>query len=172
MKYGWLAVLCVVAMMVTTVQAKDWSVSALTDSRTNMVEGRVEKVFNDVWRVGFLGTYFADGAANPGKDWGIGGFAKLMVDPNATFPVANWFPKVGDWLKLPETLTAETYLIGKLQALPFEGNVDLCGSIGAGAKIGPILIEYVYNIIESGDADNPALDSAAVLWVGIEPIRF
>lgn len=147
--------------------AGDWSVSALTDTGTSMIEARVETVIDQNWRVGLLATYFPDDAQEPSKDWGVGGYTKLIVDPNASIPVANWLPKVGDWLNLPETLAVETYLIGKGEVLPYDGGVDLALSVGGGGQIGPVFAEYIYQIIESGGADNPLLYSGPVLWLGL-----
>lgn len=149
------------------VYASDWEVSGLTDIGTSMAEVRVGHSYGPDWTVGALATYFADDVEHPGKDWGLGAYAKLVVDPNASFPVANWLPKLGDWLDLPESLTAETYLIGKGQVLPYDGGIDFAGSIGGGARVGPVFGEIVYDVVESGDADNPILASGMTIWMGL-----
>lgn len=149
------------------VVASDWEVAALTDIGTSMAEVRVGHSYGPNWTVGALATYFAEDSLQPSKDWGLGAYAKLVVDPNASVPVSGWLPKLGDWLDLPESLTAETYLIGKGQVLPYDGGVDFAGSIGGGAQVGPVFGELVYDIVESGDADNPILASGMSIWFGL-----
>lgn len=166
----WFLIVVVLAAFVGLSQVckgAGWEASGLTDLGTSMIEVRLGRELGENWTAGILGSYFADDAIHPGKDWGFGGYAKLVVDPNATFPVANWLPKLGDWLDLPESLAAETYLIGKGQVLPYEGEVDIAASFGGGAQVGPVAFEAVYNIIESGDADNPILASGLTLWAGL-----
>lgn len=172
-----MVVLCGIA----TVQAQDpdpgvlglldgASFDVLTTARTNMIQGRVEFPMGDVWGGGPLFEYFTRDIGSGDTRWGVGGFAKLKVDPNATIPLANWIPKLGDWMNLPETLTGETYLIGTGEVLPYEGSIDLALSVGPGMRVGPILIEYAYKFVESGDADSPALSSKGEFRIGCKPI--
>ena len=150
----------------------DWSASVLTDVKTSMVEGRVSREIDANWSAGLLATWFPEDAVEPHQDWGAGGFVKYIVNPDATVPFAKWFPWVGTWLELPESISAQTYMIAKLQALPYSGGVDVEGSPGVGATVGPMFLEYTYAIIESGDADTPEVSSGSTLWVGVTPIRF
>jgi hypothetical protein len=186
----WVSMIVVVLSMVlcSTVYGQDvlveksilqgWYNEEAVDIQASMIEFRIGKEVKpvegteSVWDVGLLGTYFVDDASDPSRDWGLGLFAKLAIDPNATIPLSNWLPKLGDWIGLPETISAKTYLIGKGLALPYDGGVDLMLSVGPGAKVGPVCIEYVYGLVEGGDADNPALTSGPTLWFGLEPIRF
>ncbi len=149
-----------------------WYNQEAVDVATSMVKVRVGYELDDLWDIGFFGTYFADDSIEPGRDWGLGLFVKLTVDPNATFPVADWLPKIGDWLKLPDELEAETYLVGEVQGLPYDGDIDLMLSVGPGASVGPVFIEWLFNVVESGESDNPELTSKPVLWVGLTPLRF
>jgi hypothetical protein len=147
------------------------SVDVLTNGRTDMIQGRMEFPANNMWSVGALADYFTRG--NPddsGQRWGVGGFTKLKVDPDASVPLANWFPAIGEWLSLPESLTGETYLIGIGEVLPYEDGIDLALSVGPGLRVGPVLVEYGYRLVESGDADNPALSSKAGFRLGAKPI--
>lgn len=171
MKRTWM--LCVaVLFMATVVQAGQWNVSALTDTATSKLEGRVGfDMTNPIWEVGGLATWFAQEESAP---WGLGGYVKLTVDPNGSVPVANWLPKLGTWLKLPESMPAEGYLIGKGQILPWEDNVDFSLGIGAGLQVGPIVGEAIYDIVESGSADNPDEKPTAIMvssgfeiWLGM-----
>lgn len=148
------------------------STSVLTDMRADMLEVRVTKTLDDFWSVGALGTYFADNSDDPAKDWGIGGFVKLTVDPDAKFPVANWLPWLGEKLQLPESLDADAYIIGKGEVLPYDDDIDLMLGVGPGFAMGPFIVEYLFNLVESGDSDSPALSSKPVLWFGMTPIRF
>lgn len=148
-------------------QAAGWEFAGLTDIGTSMAEFRVGRVLDETWTVGALAEWFPEDAENPSEDWAAGAYVKLAVDPNASMPVANWFPRVGDWLQLPETLTAETYLIGKGRVLPYEDGVDFALSFGGGAQVGPVFGEVVYDIVESGDADNPVTASGMTIWLGL-----
>lgn len=162
-----LALIILYALAAQVSPAQTWEAGALTDIGTSAVEFRFGRVLDETWTVGLLGTWFAEDADQPHEDWGVGAYAKLAVDPNASVPVANWFPEIGDWLDLPETMTAETYLVGKGQLLPYEESVDLALSVGAGAQVGPVVGEIVYDIIEGGDSDNPLLASGVTVWVGL-----
>jgi hypothetical protein len=143
-----------------------------------MAEARIGHDVGGVWEVGGLARYFTrlddeDG----GPLFGAGVYAKLRVDPNASVPLANWLPQLGDWMGLPETIKGETYIIAKGQALPYDWEkVDFGLSIGPGVKVGPVTVEYVYEIIESGSASNPGgepvLFSGATLWFGLAPLEF
>jgi hypothetical protein len=127
----------------------------------------VGRQIDDTWSAGLLATWFAEDAEEPHEDWGFGAYAKMLVNPDATIPVKEWFPWLGDWVGLPDQIAAETYLLGKLQALPYDGGIDLQGSVGAGAGVGPLVLEWVYAVVESGEADNPALSSGSTLWAGL-----
>jgi len=142
------------------------NVSALTDTATSKLEGRVGfDLANPVWEVGGLATWFAQEESAP---WGVGAYVKLDVDPNASIPIANWIPKLGTWLNLPESMPATGYLIGKGEILPYEDNVDFSLGVGAGLQIGPVIAEAVYDIVESGDADNPAESGGVMVSSGFE----
>ena len=164
----------IVLLMACVSQAgNDTSFALLTNDVTDCLEARIEWSYDAVWSVGVLATYFED-AEDPREDWGAGLFAKLIVDPNAEVPVANWFPAIGEWLNLPESLSILTYLIGKGELYPCEDDkdIDIAASIGAGGEIGPVVVEYLYRIIEGGDSGNPMLFSGAVIYFGLKPIRF
>ena len=162
-----------VLLMACVSQAGNESFTLMTNANTDCLEGRFEWTYDPVWSVGILATYFED-AEDPREDWGAGLFARLIVDPNAEVPVANWFPAIGEWLNLPESLSILTYLIGKGEIYPCDksNDIDVVASIGAGGEIGPVVIEYLYRIIEGGDSGNPLLDSKAVFFFGLKPIRF
>lgn len=144
--------------------AADYEFGALTDSATSKLEVRAGMEVGETWTVGLLATWYAE--ESPYK-WGGGAYAKMLVEPAAIVPLNEWLPKIGDWLNLPETLTAETYLIPKFEIVPFEGGVDMALSGGAGFQVGPAVLEYVYQVVESGSSDNPLLFSGPVLWFGL-----
>ncbi len=160
----WTVALMIVVAMATGVLAEGWTVGVLTDVETSMLEARIGVQVDEVWEVGAMGVWYAE---DPGTDWGAGGYTKLAVDPNGSIPIANWLPGIGDLLNLPDSLTAETYIIGKLVCIPYDDGPDLVGSVGAGAQIGPAVIEWVYSIVEGGESDDPILSSGATLWAGL-----
>lgn len=150
------------------------SFSIFTNEKTDCAESRIEfRDADDVWSWGLLGTYFED-ADDPHENWSAGLYAKLVVDPNAECPVANWFPAVGEWIHLPESISVSTYLIGKgeMFTLHEDDGVDFVASIGAGGEVGYVVVEWLYRFMESGGVDNPALRSGPILYFGLKPIKF
>jgi len=150
--------------------ARDSAVGVLTNSGTDAAQLRVETKLDDVWRVGAMGTWYTEDVPE-GSTWGLGGYLRYAVDPNATVPVAGFLPAVGEWLSLPESLQGETYLIAPLQLMPIGqgGDIegfDISAGIGVGIKIGPATLEWIYQIVEGGDADKPGLASGPQLWFG------
>lgn len=161
---SWAIILVGLLAWAVVAQAGDYEFGALTDSATSKLEMRAGVEVGESWTVGLLATWYAE--ESPYK-WGGGGYLKMLVEPAAIVPLKDWLPKIGAWLNLPETLVAETYLIGKIEAVPYEEGVDLAASPGAGFQVGPAVLEYVYQVVESGDSDNPLLFSGPVLWFGL-----
>lgn len=159
-----MAVVVMLLSFAPVAAADGLSVSLLTDASTSRLEARVGLYETDVWEAGLTGTWYAE---DSDPDWGLGGYTKLIVDPNGSVPVANWLPKVGSWLKLPETLPVETYLLGKIDTIPLDdGPNAITASAGAGMQVGPAVLEWVYRVVEGGDSTNPVLSSGAELWFG------
>ena len=159
--------LCVVygVLLCSTTYGEDWSTAVLTNESTDQIEVRVGYDIGETWEAGLLGTWFAERI--DGVEWGLGGYLKMSVDPNSSIPVAGWLPPLGDMLSLPESIPAETYLIGKIQVVPYDGGrPDVAAAVGAGASVGPLCLEWVYNLIEEGGTSEPALSSGAQLWFG------
>ena len=169
-KVKW-SLMIVLTLLVSGAKAET-SFSILTNSNTDFLEGRIEfGDVNDPWSIGVLGKYFED-VDDSREDWAVGLYAKLAVDPNATFPIKEWLPEVGEWINLPESISAATYLIFKGELYPCENRADIVGSIGAGGEIGPVIVEYIYTIIESGDSGNPLQTSGTIFYFGLKPIKF
>ena len=149
-----------------TVLAGDYEFSALTDAGTSMGEARVGVGLSETWSAGIIARYL-DAAERPSKDWAFGAYGKMIVSPDASVPVADWLPKFGTWINLPESVPVETYVIGKLLALPYDGGVDFAAETGVGGRVGVLGIEYVYSVVESGGADNPVMYSGPTLWLSL-----
>jgi hypothetical protein len=132
----------------------DLFAGSFINSNANAIEGRFGVALDEKWQAGIFSTYYTKSAASQ-YDWGIGGFGKMIVNPEASLPLKGWFPEIGTWLDLPETIPAETYLIGKGEILPIgDGYIDLALHLGAGASAGPFCIECTYGIFEGGDWAN------------------
>jgi len=142
----------------------EWETALLTNIKTDRMEGRAGYRM-DGWAMGALATWYTN--EDTGAEWSLGAYAKLFVDPNATLPVSDLVPVMGDWLDLPDSIQANGYLIGKFEILPYEDEIDLALSGGVGAEVGPVIIEWVYNVIESGDSAVPQLESKSTLWFGL-----
>lgn len=150
----------------TSVYGGDWETAALTDIGTNRVEGRVGLHLDETWTAGLLATWYAD--EEPGNTWSAGAYAKMNVDPNATFPLNDAIPVVGDWFNLPESVQMSTYVIGKFEVITYdESDPDLALSAGVGGSIGPVTLEWIFQLLESGSNEAPELDSKATLWIGL-----
>ena len=158
--------LCVVygVLLCSTTYGADWTASVLTNGAMDQMEGRVGYEIDEDWEAGLLGVWYTEDAG--GAEWGLGVYAKMTVDPNASFPIADWLPAIGSWLQLPESLTCETYAIGKISVVPYDGDAKIAAAVGAGAQIGPAVVEWVYNIVEEGGTNEPALSSGAELFFG------
>ena len=136
----------------------------LTDAAAGRVEGRLGTDLGNGWTAGGLASWYAD---DVGPEWSAGMYATLAVDPNASIPLAGWLPALGDWLNVPESLTGEGYLIGKVELLPWaDRDPGLAGSVGAGIGVGPGVAEFVYRIVESGRAE-PLDTSGPMLFYGL-----
>jgi hypothetical protein len=161
---GFLIIIVGLLAWAVVADADGLSVSLLTDVGTSRLEGRVGIYETDVWEAGLTGTWYAE---DTDPDWGVGGYAKMIVDPEGSVPVANWLPKIGSWLNLPETLAVKTYLLGKLDTLPMDdGPNAITASAGAGMEVGPAVLEWVYRVIEGGSSSDPVLSSGPELWFG------
>jgi len=139
-------------------------VAVMTNEATNKAELRVGAALNETWEVGALGQYFTTDL--DGKDFGTGGYVKMSVDPNATIAVSDWVGGLGEMLNLPESMTVETYGIGKLLYADNADDDPLGAAIGAGFEIGPIAAELLYEVVEGGDVSNPDSSSGLELWFG------
>jgi len=130
------------------------------------------------WSVGPL----VDWADNEDLDsdalWGLGVQVEMQVDPNAVVPIADWLGSTGDLLNLPETLTGRTYVIGEAKVInPFEGDMMGVLAAGPGVGVGPVYVEWVYQLAEGGAVDAPGvpgdlLTSGPMLRFGLAPFEF
>lgn len=162
------AIMCMVLCSTTYGQVAkpgQWETVVLTDSSTERAEGRFGYKLDEIWTAGALATYYAE--EDTGAEWSAGLYAKMTIDPNATLPIADALPVIGDWLSLPDSIQVDSYLIGKFEAIPYQDGMDMALSGGIGAQVGPVTVEWIYQMLESGDSDVPALDSKAVLWFGL-----
>ena len=140
----------------------------LTDDLTSKLEIRLVVPIAPQWEAGPLVTWFAED--DPDTEWGAGGFLRHFINPATSIPLNDWLPEgVGDLLNLPDTLTGRGYLIGKLQVLPYDDSPQLAGAIGPGLTVEDILVmEYVYNIVESRTSADPLFESGPELWIGAQ----
>ena len=159
----WMVVLIVV-LWATVGLAEGVVVSVLTNDTTDQLEGRVGTAVDDQWEVGLLARWFTEDVG--GCDWGAGGYMKMSVDPNATIALSDWLPAIGDWIGLPETVTAETFLVGKLLYVETDAGDTLTGALGGGFTLGPATLEVVYHIVDGGMAEDPMSRSGVETWFG------
>ena len=146
-------------------RARDWEVTGLGDLSGNAYELRIGTELNELWTAGIVGQYYT--SRIEGRDYGLGAYAKLAVDPNGSVAFASWLPALGDLLDLPESLNANTYILAKMIILAADGETAAVFGIGPSAIIGPITIEWIYNIVDGGQLGNPALSSKAIFNLGM-----
>ena len=160
----WMAILIVLLGAANVGLAEGWEAGILTNASTNMLEPRAGVQLSDEWTVGVLGLYYEPDLA--GEDWGVGCYAKMAVDPNATFALADWLPAgLGGFL--PAEITAATYGIGRVIYTDADGEGTFSASIGAGAQVGPAVLEAEYAIVESGETDDPVAVSGLEVKFGL-----
>jgi len=164
----------VILLVASSITWGKMSVGVMTNEATDQIEARVGVELSELWTVGVLGHIYLDQATS--TDWGAGGYLQMAVNPNATFPLADWLPGLGGWLELPDTISAKTYLIGKLLWSSYdEAGMDvddaLSASVGGGLEIGPLAIELLYDIVEGGSADTGLVTSGMSVWFGAN-LRF
>ncbi|HET6454178.1 MAG TPA: hypothetical protein VFI02_07225 [Armatimonadota bacterium] len=165
MSWKAIAVLCLAwVLVVPGASLAEVRVGVLTNEATDQLEGRVGIPVGEAWEVGALAKWFTEDLS--GADWGAGGYIKMFVDPNASIPVADWLPGIGDWLELPETIQASSYLIGKLVYADTPDGDPLSGAVGAGFAAGPAALEIIYNVVETGEALDPMQTSGLEIWFG------
>ncbi len=167
----WIAfIVAVVSMVCCSLVYGDgpegWTVGLLTNEATDQVEGRVGVRLSQEWEVGGLGKWFSEDAA--GKDYGAGGYIKMTVDPNATVALQDWLPgNLGEWLSLPESVDASSYLIAKLIYADTVASNPLSSALGAGFEIGPASLEVLYELVEAGESLDPQQESGLAIWFGV-----
>jgi len=158
------AALLLVLMVIPGASLAEVRVGVLTNEATNQLEGRVGIPVGEAWEVGALAKWFTEDIG--GADWGAGAYLKMAVDPNASIALADWLPVVGDMIALPESVTASSYLIGKLLYTDTAEGNPLGAAGGAGFQAGPAVLEVVYQVIESGGSDDPIQQSGLAVWFG------
>jgi len=158
------AALLLVLMVIPGASLAEVRVGVLTNEATNQLEGRVGIPVGEAWEVGALAKWFTEDIG--GADWGAGAYLKMAVDPNASIALADWLPVVGDMIALPESVTASSYLIGKLLYTDTAEGNPLGAAGGAGFQAGPAVLEVVYQVIESGGSDDPIQQSGLEVWFG------
>jgi len=136
----------------------------LTNETTDQMEGRIGFPVGETWEVGALAKWFTEDAG--GADWGAGAYLKMFVDPNATIALADWLPVVGDLLELPESVSASSYLIGKIVYTDTGDDNPLGAAGGAGFQAGPATLEVIYQVVDSGSSDDPMQQSGLEVWFG------
>lgn len=163
----WLISVVLVAILCASAAAQE--LSLLTDTSTSMLKARLGLSMNEQWLVGPMACWYTEDI-DEGSEWGFGVFAKYLVNPDGSIPVADLIPGgIGSaWLDLPESIPATTYLIlPEIQAIPLDDNgVDLIATFGVGVDVGAFCLEYDYHVVESGGANNPILTSGPEVWLG------
>ena len=170
MKRTWIIIVLLLAVPVMAAEPAEpaphvgWTTGVLTNASLDQMEARVGYELDADWELGLLGTWFTEDLG--GAEFGLGGYLTRTVDPAASFPFADVLPGIGDWLSLPDSVICQTYLIGKIQVVPYDGNAEIVGALGAGAQIGPATVEWVYHLVEQGEMASPVLASGAQLFFG------
>jgi len=122
------------------------------------------------WSVGPLFSWADNRDLDSDDQWSIGLQWEMQVDPNATVAISDWLGAIGDAVGLPPTLTARTYVVGESKLVrPFESeenDLTTVFAIGPGIGVGPLCLEYVYQLVDGGNIPTLDLESGAVLRFG------
>ena len=117
--------------------------------------------------VGVFGTWYVEDQSSP---WGLGLYGKLVTNPGTTIPVADWLPGIGDLLGLPDAIEGETYALVELEVIDWSEDAGLRFGIGPGIRVGPLMVEYIYDVVDGGETDvghgGPIVTSGPMLWFG------
>lgn len=122
------------------------------------------------WSVGPMVSWQDNKDLDSDDQWALGIQWEMQVDPNATIAIADWLGTVGDFVGLPPTMAVRTYVVGEGKIVqPFETSDDDLSSvfgIGPGVGIGPLFLEYVYQVVDGGSIPALDLESGPVLRFG------
>jgi hypothetical protein len=122
------------------------------------------------WSLGPLVSWADNEDLDSDDQWSLGVQWEMQVDPNAVVPIADWMGSIGEALGLPPTLTGRTYLVGEGKVIqPFESgsnNLDTVFTIGPGVGLGPLFLEYVYQIVDGSGSPALNVESGPVLRFG------
>lgn len=157
--------------------------AALADGKTKIwsdvdTDGVGASILCDIgqpgsWSVGPMVTWEDNKDLDSDDLWSLGIQWEMQVDPNATIAVADWIGAIGTTLGLPETMAARTYVVGEGKVVnPFEGELHSVLSVGPGVAVGPLYLEYVYQLAEGGVIESLDIESGPVLRFGVVPIEF
>ncbi len=141
-----------------------WEIGVSSPIDASVVQIEAGRRLSARWLLGGHLEYYLD--SEEGRDWGGGLYAKLFVAPKAQIPLNDWLPGLGDMLGLPETVTGTTYIKPTFGLTHADGDFKAAFGIGPGVQIGPLFIEYTYNIIDGGSTDNPVLLEGSVVSMG------
>jgi hypothetical protein len=107
----------------------------------------------------------------PDHVWGGGVFGMLKVTPDGAVPLRNLIPGVGEWLQLPETVSAEIDLGGQIEIVNLAHGPDITGTPSLEIWIGPVGFNTGWRIVDGGQIGD-LLKSQPVFFLGVRPIRF
>jgi hypothetical protein len=166
----WIAVLGLVLALSSSGGAQSESglaASVLTDART--IDGRVEFT----WPGGIVttGPVVTWNKEQPDHLWGGGVFGFLTVTPDGRLPLKNFFPWVGDWVGLPETVPVDVRLGGQIEIVNVAHGPNIAGTPAVEIGIGPVLFDLGVQIAEGGSIED-MMRSELVFKLGLRPIRF
>jgi len=122
------------------------------------------------WSIGPLFSWADNRDLDSDDQWSLGVQVEMQVDPNASVAISDWLGAIGETIGLPETLTMRTYVVGEAKVTqPFESSSDdlqTVFAVGPGVGVGPIFLEYVYQLVNGGGIPVLDLESGPVLRFG------
>jgi len=160
-----LVVLCAVGLASGGINPDCLAGRVLSDGEVIRGEGgvKVQNVEYGIW-----GQWHED---SPKVANGFGGYALLDVNPDITFPLRNLLPYVGEWMKLPETLSARTKVGVDMGVVNIYDDLDFMVSPLADVQMGPIYFRTQYNWVSGGGNTGVAQSEARVMLGFCYPIK-
>lgn len=142
----WIVAIVVALALGAVAQATDWTAIVLTDGE--IVE--VSAMRNNI------GLWAAWHEQNAEEIYGAGVIGLLEVAPNAELPLRKFLPGLGDWMDLPETITANIAIGLKPGVVNLMHSPDAMVAPFVQVASGALIVRAEYAWVEGGGMDGLA----------------
>jgi len=167
MKKAWMALL-VVALACAGAGAGDFDVTPTMVGNPDIIKGRVG--FGDP-NEGMIGPYGSWNDGDPYHLWGAGGYAQVDVTKSVTGTIDRILGTPNAWWELLEELGGQVYLVTEVGPASLSNKPQATAMPGVGIRLGPLIAEFGYDIVEGGAIEDEAgeelAESGPTYFIGI-----